>query len=230
MFYICSVNIMQYIHYFIRSVWFRGFFFTCKLLYYELYYEKKLGIQTLHIENLENLDTLNDDYENNHHYQGASYHVLSILFDEIKKYTSSKSILDYGCGKGRVMIMATVRGYTEVYGIDLAKELCEISKKNIQIVQSRYPNTHFSVIQADATVFSDIDQIDIFFFFNPFGRPILIEVIKQIKESNSRNHRNIFIIYVNPLFVDCFIHEGFTISYELKSKDYMEGMILKLKS
>jgi hypothetical protein len=79
-------------------------------------------------------------------------------------------------------------------------------------------------------VFSDIDQIDIFFFFNPFGRPILIEVIKQIKESNSRNHRNIFIIYVNPLFVDCFIHEGFTISYELKSKDYMEGMILKLKS
>ena len=51
MFYICSVNIMQYIHYFIRSVWFRGFFFTCKLLYYELYYEKKLGIQTLHIEN-----------------------------------------------------------------------------------------------------------------------------------------------------------------------------------
>lgn len=227
MLYICNVNILQYLHYFIRSVWYRGFFFTCKLLYNEFYYEKKLGIQTLHIENLESLDTLSNDYENNHHYQGASYYVLTLIFEKLKSFTKLRTLFDYGCGKGRVMIMAAETGFTDIQGIDLAKELCEQSQKNIAKVKHKYPYASFAVHHADATKFDDIDGIDCFFFFNPFGRTIMQQVIEQIEQSLKKYPRDIYIVYVNPQFVDTFIHANYHLLYELKSKDYLEAVILK---
>lgn len=230
MLYICSVNIIQYIQYFIRSIWYRGFFFTCKLLYFEIYYERKIGIETLHIENLESLDTLSDDYENNHHYQGASYYVLVLLFDEFKKHSDSTTFIDYGCGKGRVLIMAAIKGFKDIVGIDLAKELCDSSNQNINQVKSQFPTTHFHVIQADATTFSGIDHIQTFFFFNPFGRSVMNLVVEQINQSILRNPRDIYIIYVNPLYVDCFIHNNYQVIYELRSKDYREGILLKFNN
>ena len=227
MFYICSVNIIQYIHYFIRSIWYRGFLFTCKLLYYEIYFEKKLGINTLHIENLETLETLSNDYDNNHHYQGASYYVLGLLFDELKKHTTNTSFIDYGCGKGRVLIMAAIKGFKKIVGIDLAKELCVISSENIDKVKSQFSKTQFTIEQADATLYTNIDQIQTFFFFNPFGRSVMDKVVEQIDKSIIRNPREVFIIYINPLYVDCFIHNNYNLVYELRSKDYIEGVLLK---
>ena len=196
-------------------------------MYFEYYYERKLGIKTLQIANLESLNTLNNDYENNNHYQGASYYVLSILFNKIKKYSNDKSFIDYGCGKGRVLIMAALEGFDPIKGIDLAKELCEISLSNIDKVKTKIGTTTIDVIQADATNYNEIDNIHIFFFFNPFGRSVMNQVIIQIEESKKRNPRTVYIIYVNPLYVDCFIHANYEVLEELHSKAYTEGTILK---
>lgn len=224
------MNILQYVHYFIRSIWYRGFLFTCKLLYYEFRYEKKFRIRTLKIENLEELDTLSTDYDNNHHYQGASYYVLSLLFDKMKTFSDLSSILDYGCGKGRVIVMAAYEGYKLVSGVDLARELIVQCQQNIERVRQDYPATKFEVHFADATSYSAIDEINHFFFFNPFGRSILIPVIEQIKRSAKRNPREIHIIYVNPLYVDCFADEDFRHIYSLRSKNYVEATILQYRS
>ncbi|MEI6311060.1 MAG: class I SAM-dependent methyltransferase [Bacteroidota bacterium] len=221
------MNILQYIYYFFRSIRYRGFIFTLKLLYFEFYYERKLGIKTLQIANLESLNTINNDYENNHHYQGASYYVLSILFKKIKKYSTDKTFIDYGCGKGRVLIMAALEGFDPIKGIDLAKELCEISLTNIERVRTKIGNTKIEVVQADATNYTSIDDIHIFFFFNPFGRLVMNQVVNQIEQSKLRNPRTVYIIYVNPLYVDCFIHANYEVLEEIHSKEYTEGIILK---
>ena len=75
---------------------------------------------------------------------------------------------------------------------------------------------------------NDKNDVDVFFFFNPFGRSVMQKVLENVKESINRKHRTIYVIYVNPQFFDCFIHENFEIIYELRSKKYSEAMILRL--
>ena len=222
------MKFIQYIRYFFLSISNRGLFFTLKLLLLEPYYERKLGIQTLTIENLEGLTVLDQDFQLNHHYQGASYYILHKLFDVMNQFPNNRSFIDYGCGKGRPMIVAAREGFTEVKGIDLAEELCDMAKKNIEIVASSLPLSSFSVIHANALFYEDIDTIEVFFFFNPFGRSVMRGVISQMKKSKLRNERTLYVIYVNPQFFDCFIHEEFEIIYEMRSKNYTEAMILRI--
>jgi SAM-dependent methyltransferase len=222
------MKLLQYIRYFFLSISNRGFLFTIKLLLLEPYYERQLGIQTLAIENLEGMNVLDTDFQINHHYQGASYYVLHQVFEAMNQQVHHHSILDYGCGKGRPMIVAAREGFTNVKGIDLAEELCVIAKKNIEIIKADFPETSFTISHANATTYSDIDDVDVFFFFNPFGRSVINKVLENMRESIKRKHRTIYVIYVNPQFFDCFIHENFEIIYELRSKKYSEAMILRL--
>lgn len=222
------MKFFQYIRYFFLSIHNRGLLFTLKLLFFEPYYERKLNIQTLAIENLEGMNVLDDDFENNHHYQGASYYVLHQVFTEMNKFPHQYSFIDYGCGKGRAMIVAAKEGFKNVSGIDLAEELCIIATKNIEIVAKRFPATTFSVFHANATSYQSIDLFDVFYFFNPFGRQVMSAVVEQIKLSQERKPRVVYAIYINPQFFDCFIHEGFAMVYELRSKKYTEAMILQL--
>lgn len=222
------MKFFQYIRYFFLSIHNRGLLFTLKLLFFEPYYERKLNIQTLAIENLEGMNVLDDDFENNHHYQGASYYVLHQVFTEMNKFPHQYSFIDYGCGKGRAMIVAAKEGFKNVSGIDLAEELCIVATKNIEIVAKRFPATTFSVFHANATSYQSIDSFDVFYFFNPFGRQVMSAVVEQIKLSQERKPRVIYAIYINPQFFDCLIHEGFAMVYELRSKKYTEAMILRL--
>jgi len=108
------MKLLQYIRYFFLSISNRGFLFTIKLLLLEPYYERQLGIQTLAIENLEGMNVLDTDFQINHHYQGASYYVLHQVFEAMNQQVHHHSILDYGCGKGRPMIVAAREGFTNV--------------------------------------------------------------------------------------------------------------------
>ena len=109
------------------------------------------------------------------------------------------------------MVLAAKEGFKNVAGIDLAEELCITATKNIDVVAKRFPATTFSVVHANATSYQSIDEFDVFYFFNPFGRQVMSAVVAQIKLSQQRKPRMVYIIYIHPQFFDCFIHEGFEI-------------------
>ena len=124
------MKVFQYIYYFFRSLYYRGFVNTFKLLSYEGKYEKLLGIKTHSIVNLANLTLAGEDSEQNHHYQGASYFILFSIFNELPKETKGFPLIDYGCGKGRALFVAEQCGFTNLIGVDIAKELIDDANKN----------------------------------------------------------------------------------------------------
>jgi hypothetical protein len=218
------MRLSQYIYYFFQSIKNRGFGFTLRLMWNEGKYERKLGIKTLSIKNLEGLTLVGEHAEDAHHYQGASYYILYELFSQLK--TQHKGFVDMGCGKGRAMIVAADAGFKSVHGIDLAKELCEEAEENILKVRHRYPQTVFSVHHANAVSWEIPKGINTIYFFNPFPENVMTKVISNIKKSLREYPRVLEVIYVNPKFLDLFTSSGFTITYELKSKRYVEGVIM----
>jgi SAM-dependent methyltransferase len=223
------MRVFQYIYYFFRSLYYRGFINTFKLLSYEGKYEKQLGINTHSIVNLDGLTLAGDDSDQNHHYQGASYYILFSIFEKLPLETRGFPLIDYGCGKGRALFVAEQCGFTKLIGVDIAKELIEDANANKAVYVKKNKQSNINFLFKDATQYQIPNNAQIFYFFNPFGEEILQKVIDNIKLSVKANPRKIYCIYLNPKYNTVFLKNGFEIFYTEKNKRYTEGVIYTIQ-
>lgn len=222
------MKIFQYTYYFFRSLYYRGIINTFKLLSYEKKFEKQLGINTHSIVNLDELTLAGDESDQNHHYQGASYYILFSIFRKLPDETKSFPLIDYGCGKGRAIFVAEQCGFTDLVGVDIAKELIDDANENKAVYKPKNVNSHISFLFEDATKYQIPSNARVFYFFNPFGESILQQVIQNIKESVKQHPRIIYCIYLNPKYKSAFEENGFKVFYTEKNKRYLEGIIYSL--
>lgn len=219
------MKLFQYLFYFFRSLYYRGFINTFKLLTYERKYEKKLGINTHSIVNLNSLTLAGENSEQNHHYQGASYFILFSILNKLPEDIKNSNFVDYGCGKGRALFVAEQCGFTKLIGVDIAKELIDDANANKLVYQKKNNQSEFHFLFNDATTFQIPENTRVFYFFNPFGKDIMQKVIQNIKESLKQNPRKIYCIYLNPKYKSVFDRSGFKQFCEIKNKRYLEGII-----
>ena len=189
------MRIFQYIYYFFRSLYYRGFANTFKLLSYEGKYEKQLGINTHSIVNLNKLTLAGENSEQNHHYQGASYYILFSIFEKLPIETKNLHLIDYGCGKGRALFVAEQCGFTNLIGVDIAKELINDANANKAVYVRKNSQSKIDFLFEDATKYLIPDNAKVFYFFNPFGEEVLQKVIDNIKESVKQHPRKVYCIY-----------------------------------
>lgn len=219
------MKFFQYIYYFFRSLYYRGFVNTFKLLSYERKYEKQLGINTHSIVNLDKLTLAGEDSKQNHHYQGASYYILFSIFEKLPIETRIFPFIDYGCGKGRALFVAEQCGFTNLIGVDIAKELIDNANANKKAYHKKNEQSNLDFLFEDATKFQIPIDAQVFYFFNPFGEDILQKVINNIKASVKLNPRKIYCIYLNPKYKVIFEKNDFEIFFTEKNKRYLEGII-----
>jgi len=222
------MKLVQYIYYFFRSIWLRGPINTFKLLTFEGKYEKLLGVNTHSIVNLNKLTLAGVASSENHHYQGASYYILFKVFNLLPTNLKSKPLIDYGCGKGRALFVAEQCGFTKLIGVDIAKELIVNANSNLLIYSKKNKESAFSFLFEDATTYSIPDDVEVIYFFNPFGESILQWVINNIKASLEKNPRTIYCVYLNPKYKEVFEVNGFKKFTTIKSWRYIEGIIYEI--
>lgn len=220
--------LFQYIFYFFRSVYYRGLINTYKLLSYEQRYEKQLGIKTHSIVNLNSLTLAGNESKENHHYQGASYFILYSLFKKLPSHLKEKPFIDFGCGKGRALFVAEQCGFLNLIGVDIAKELIHDAQQNLKVYKPLHAHSKISFVFSDATTYSIPPNASVFYFFNPFGETILQQVIQQIKISFDNNPREIYCLYLNPMYKEVFENNGFSKVFEEKNNRYLEAVVYKL--
>jgi SAM-dependent methyltransferase len=221
------MKFLNYLNYFffIAINWnIRLAFFT---LYHEIKGEKKFGIQTTKLHNLKSLSIKGDTIGHAEKYQGANYFLLEKVFTYLHSLGVNKSIVDYGCGKGRVLVVAAFYGFNKITGIDFAKELCKEAQKNISSLQTRFPEKTFKVLHANAVDYQIEDDANVFFFFNPFDEVIMLAVVRNILRSLKKNPREIYVVYVNPVHEEIFGSAGFEQVYHYQKLYYVRASILK---
>lgn len=219
------MKFFQYTYYFFRSLYYRGFLNTFKLLTYENKYESLLNINTHSIVNLNHLTLAGENSDQNHHYQGASFFILFSIFNKLPQNIKQYPLIDFGCGKGRALFVAEQCGFTNLIGVDIAKELIDDANANKLKYTAKQTNSTINFIFSDATTYTIPNDACVFYFFNPFGEAILQKVIENIKESASLFTRKIYCIYLNPKHKTVFENNGFTVFYTEKNKRYLEGII-----
>ena len=68
------------------------------------------------------------------HYAPSYYSPLKRIFSLIPN-KKKLNFVDIGCGKGKVLLIASEFGFKKITGIDIMQKLLKISKKNISIFQ-----------------------------------------------------------------------------------------------
>lgn len=195
-------------------------------VYHEIKGEKKYQLDTIKVDNLQHQKINSSNLKHASIYQGTNYFLIEKAFDFLKSENANFHLVDFGCGKGRIMVVATYYGFKKITGLDFSQTLCNEAAMNIEKIKPLFPSTDFDIICNDAVNYSINDDDTVFFFFNPFDEVVMLQVVKNILVSLKKNDRKIYVVYVNPLQKEIFLSAGFEEEYYFKKMEYLEFVIL----
>ncbi|MGH2955379.1 MAG: methyltransferase domain-containing protein [Solirubrobacterales bacterium] len=106
--------------------------------------------------------------------------------------------LDIGSGKGRVVWQAAQHPFARVLGVEIAPELNEVARRNIERNRDRLAAGEIELITADASSFEIPEDVTFVYLYNPVKGPLLRRVLANITASLDRKPRELTLIYANP--------------------------------
>jgi len=180
----------------------KGWLATIKragFLLYEAYRDRRLNVKTRGFIHWHELG----DNPNNVDYEPIGYRTLDRALNQIDLQTFENDVfLDYGCGKGRVVVTAAERNFSRVIGVEFSATLCGEATENIDAAAARLHCSNIVIENSNAEEFELPDDVTVVFMFNPFTGTVLQETLKQIEASLDRSDRDLTILYVLPVGQD----------------------------
>lgn len=107
--------------------------------------------------------------------------------------------LDLGCGKGRVLLAAARMPFHRVVGVEIAPQLCDVARANLESDLRHRRCGSVEVVAADATTWPVPDDVTVVFMYNPMQGEAFGAALDRLVESLERNPRRIWLIYSVPL-------------------------------
>ena len=115
---------------------------------------------------------------------------------------SNETFIDYGCGAGRVLIIAAEAGFGRVIGIELSPALVATCEQNLEQYRSRKTDSRLEVQLENAATYRPPDDASVYFFFVPFDAPVYQEVMNNIRDSAKRHARDIYVVEIGARLRD----------------------------
>lgn len=198
----------------VSSIRKRGLAQTLLYVLSEYYFDLRYGVDTSSVVELDALDVVGQNRALGTPYQATNYMVLRRAFALLEESGAARdksgAFMDFGCGKGRAMMIAMQNGYKNVIGVDFAQGLLDQCEKNLAKFTARVKApSEWHLLHADAVSVEIPHDATLFFFYNPFGCSVMDKVLTNIDRSLSENSRSVVAIYVNPVCRDAFIGHGY---------------------
>ncbi|GIN56193.1 methyltransferase [Lederbergia ruris] len=161
-----------------------------------------------------------------HPYEATPYQALDALFHKYE-WTNKDRLVDYGCGKGRLLFYLHHRFGLSGTGIEVNKKRCDEAETNLLRYREKNGGNpvdiQFKCCPAEAYKVDSRDHR--FYFFNPFAVHIFKKVVGQILTSLKQHPRSVDLILYYPssdylAFLDT--HTPFDILQEIRVADWYE--------
>lgn len=144
----------------------------------------------LHIKTSGRDDTNSDNYR--YPYEPTPYSVLERLANcgLIRK---GDTVLDYGCGKGRVSFFLSYQTKAKTIGIEYDERIYTRAAENQKTARSKADFVFGRAEELEIPA-----EVNVCYFFNPFSVEILRKVMARIQESCYENPREILLFFYYP--------------------------------
>lgn len=181
----------------------------------EIRWDKLLKIRTTGRD-----DSKADQYR--YPYEPTPYSVLERLANSGLIHKNN-TLIDYGCGKGRVDYFMAYQTKCKSIGIEYDERIYEKATTNKETAVS---SNKVIIELANAEKFEVLESVDKIYFFNPFSVEILQKVIAQILDSYYKNIRTIqlFFYYSSDEYISYLMTVDELMYYdEIDCRDLFDG-------
>ena len=161
-------------------------------------FDQALGTDTAAIREAGSLDVASANFRYAEGYQPSDSELVKQTIEGLAIDPSGFSFIDFGSGKGRVVLLAACYPFKAVIGIEFSRELHEIALSNISRVPQRMKTaSEISLLCCDAMEF-EVPMSDLVcYFYNPFGPAVLAPIAQRLARHRAKGYR-VIVIYLNP--------------------------------
>ena len=153
-------------------------------------------------------------------YEPTPYSVLERLANS-GYITKENTLLDYGCGKGRVEFFLYYQCRCRCIGVEYDDRIYDVACENKGNVM-RAGRVEF--VHGKAEEYQVPEKVDRFYFFNPFSVEILQKVMGRIRESWDGRERLLLFYYPSDEYVAWLMTlEDLMFVDEIDCKDLFSG-------
>lgn len=127
-------------------------------------------------------------------------------------FVENYTFIDFGSGKGRVVLIASKLPFRKCIGVELNSELNAIAAQNFaRWQQSGSARSSLEAVCQDALAFEFPPGPCLVYLFNPFPSHVLAQLVDRIAEAFADRPGQLDLLYVNAEFRDVLDqHPGFT--------------------
>jgi len=173
-------------------------------------FDRRWGTDTAGTRSVGSLGVESEDSHRLHGYQAAQQDIVDEILAAIPDGPEGFTFIDYGSGKGRVLLMAALHPFRSVIGIEIAEEMHRIAEANIAHFATVAPVAckDISSLCRDARAFDPPETPLIAYFYNPCHGEILRPMVETIERSHAARPRPIWAVYIEPLYPEAFEASG----------------------
>jgi hypothetical protein len=158
---------------------------------------------------LDGLTVRGPNREHGHDYRASPCALIKWTLAAIDYDLSRLTFVDYGAGKGRVLLLASEHPFAAIGGIEFAEELHDDATMNIaQFPRSRMKCRNVECVLEDASALGPPDGESVHYFFNPFSREVFAEVLNNLVVSYRKRPRRLYLMLVEPVATDLVDNSG----------------------
>jgi SAM-dependent methyltransferase len=131
-------------------------------------------------------------------YVASDWHVLPRALRYIG-VTGEDTLIDFGCGNGRILHQAAKRPFRRVIGVEVSPALAEVARKNLAARSHQHRCGSVEIVVSDVADYPVPDDLTIGYLFHPFKNETFDALLGGILESIDREPRRVRLIYNLPV-------------------------------
>jgi hypothetical protein len=158
---------------------------------------------------LKGLTIRGDNRQYGHDYRPSPCSLFAWTLASIDYDLSRLTFVDYGAGKGRVLLLAAEHPFAAIGGMEFAEELHDNAIMNLaQFPRSRMKCRNVECVLDDASALGPPEGESVHYFFNPFAREVFAEVLHNLVVSYRKRPRRLYLILIDPVATDLVDDSG----------------------
>jgi SAM-dependent methyltransferase len=166
----------------------------------DLYFDVIHGVDTSGVIDLPEM------VGNGRHYIATPARAWDLVFKHLTIDPSRFTYVDFGCGKGRTLLLAARKGFKQIVGVDISRQLLDIARRNMARRKAAC-----ELICGDVREFQYPDGPLVLFMYNPFFVEVMERVLQNLSKTVKENPREIYVLYYSAELKELWQQSGFSV-------------------
>ena len=168
--------------------------------YLDKRFDRKRGVDTAGLFRLPELES-DPRFKYSEVYDPTPAAIFSRLMRRINVDLSRFVFIDFGCGKGKVLLLAAELPFKQIIGVELSSKLMQVAEENLRshLSRTRTVGNPIRLACMDASEFQLPREATICYFYNPFKEEVMRKVLENIRRSLAAVPRELYVLYLYPI-------------------------------